>query len=74
MKRQAGKKEKIEDYKIKLSEETIFTGPGTVPTSDASVARTSIKEMVSLLRKASQKGIFEPRKTDRYGSFQDLAK
>lgn len=58
-------------YKIKVAGETILTGPGTVPTSTASVSHTSIKQMVSLLRKASREGTFELKDVDRkYGSFQ----
>lgn len=61
-------------YKIELSGETIITGPGTVPTSGASVTKTSISEMVSLLRKASRNGIFELKENLKYGSFQDTTK
>ena len=62
------------DYKIKILGETIVTGPGTVPISAGSVAQTSIKQMVSLLRKASREGMFEPENRDRYGSFQRTTK
>ena len=61
-------------YKIKIAGETIITGPGTVPTSAGSVAQTSIKEMVSLLRKASREGTFEPEDSDKYGSLQSSTK
>lgn len=58
-------------YKIRIAGETILTGPGTVPTSAASVSRTSIKEMTSSLRKASREGTFELKDVDRkYGSSQ----
>lgn len=60
--------------KLKLLTGTFTIGPGTVPTSGASVSQTSIKDMTSLLRKASRKGIFEIKESDRYGSLQDLAR
>ena len=62
------------DYKIKVAGEIIITGPGTVPRSEGSVAQTSIKQMVSLLRKASREGIFEPEDTYKYGSLQSSTK
>lgn len=62
------------NYKIKILGETIVTGPGTVPTSAGSVAQTSIKQMASLLRKASREGIFEPEDTYKYGSLQSSTK
>lgn len=70
-------KKKIKEvlhYKIELPGETIFTGPGTVPTSGASVAQTSIKEMVSLSRKASREGVFESIESQDYGSFSNPTK
>ena len=62
------------DYKLKIAGQIIITGPGTVPTSTASVARTSIKDMVSSLRKASREGTFEPEESDKYGSLQNSTK
>lgn len=62
------------DYKIKILGETIVTGPGTVPRSAGSVAQTSIKQMVFLLRKASRDGIFEPENNYKYGSLQSSTK
>jgi hypothetical protein len=55
------KKVKSEDEKeliLKLPGETIIVGPGTVPTSTASAAHTSIKEIVAGFRKASKMGLF----------------
>lgn len=60
--------------KLKLLMGNFAFGPGTVPTSGASVSQTSIKEMTSLLRKASRKGIFEVKESDKYGSLQNLAR
>ena len=62
------------DYKLKIAGEIIITGPGTVPRSAGSVSQTSIKEMVSLLRKASREGTFEPEDSDKYGSLQSSTK
>jgi len=62
------------EYKIKILGETIVTGPGTVPRSAGSVAQTSVKEMVSLLRKVSREGIFEPEDSHKYGSLQSSTK
>lgn len=46
-------------YKIQLTGETVIVGPGTVPTSTASVSETSIKEVSSGFRRASRLGIFD---------------
>lgn len=59
--------------KLELLTGSFTIGPGTVPTSGASVSQTSIKEMTSLLRKASRKGIFEVKENDKYGYLQGLA-
>lgn len=48
-----------EIIKIKLPEETVTVGPGTVPTSGASTSSTSVKEMSTSLRKASRVGLFD---------------
>lgn len=37
----------------------IIIGPGTVPTSTASVPTTSIKDMIKEFRRASKLGLFE---------------
>lgn len=63
-----------EHYKIILPGEVISVGPGTVPTSGASVSQTSMKEMVSLLRKASREGIFDSDDNHEYESFHDRTK
>lgn len=44
---------------IKLPGETVIVGPGTVPSSSASPARTSIEEMSAALKKASKLGLFD---------------
>lgn len=54
-----------EQYKIKLPGEIITIGPGTVPTSTASVSKTSIKEVSSGLRRASRIGLFDPTSSTR---------
>lgn len=55
---------------LKLPEGIFSVGPGTVPTSAASVAQTSIEEITSLSRKASRKGTFESKEREEYGSLQ----
>lgn len=50
----------LDQPKIKLFGETITVGPGTVPTSAASVTETSITDVVSGAKKASKLGLFEP--------------
>ena len=60
--------------KIKLPMGSFTIGPGTVPTSGASVSKTSIEEITSLSRKASRKGTFEPKESEEYGSFQGTAR
>lgn len=47
------------EIRLKLPIETVILGPGTVPTSGASVGTTSIPEMSSSLRKASKAGLFD---------------
>lgn len=44
---------------LKLPTETVIVGPGTVPTSGASLSTTSIEEMSISLRKASKVGLFD---------------
>ncbi len=44
---------------IPLIDEFVIVGPGTVPTSLASVSKTSIKEMSVGLKKASDLGLFD---------------
>ena len=46
-------------YTIQLPGEIITVGPGTVPTSTASVSETSVKEISSGFRRASKLGIFD---------------
>lgn len=64
------KTQKSVTYEIKLPGEWITIGPGTVPTSGASVAQTSIKDMVSKLRKASKEGLFKEKEDRRYESLR----
>ena len=52
---------------IRLPGENISVGPGTVPTSTASVSYTSFKKMASELRKASKEGLFN-NKDEAYGA------
>lgn len=52
-------RDKKTDFTITLLGETITPGPGTVPTSLASVPKTSIKDMISGLKKASRLGLFD---------------
>lgn len=54
--------------KLKLLTGSFAIGPGTVPISGASVAKTSIKEITTLSREASRKGIFESEESYKYGS------
>ncbi|HSW88606.1 MAG TPA: hypothetical protein VLG12_05595 [Candidatus Saccharimonadales bacterium] len=46
---------------IKLPTGTVTIGPGTVPISSASIATTSIKDMITEFRKASRLGIFDDK-------------
>ena len=48
-----------EQHEIQLPGEIVVVGPGTVPTSTASVSETSIKEISSGFRRASKLGIFD---------------
>jgi len=45
--------------KIKLAGQIVIIGPGTVPTSLASVSGTVIQDVISKSRIASKKGIFD---------------
>lgn len=58
---------KEEEFRIKLPEGTVTIGPGTVPTSEGSVKRTIVSEMVSKLRQISKEGIFDSS-TENYGT------
>jgi len=64
---------KVEDLvsvKIILPTQTVVVGPGTVPTSAASVSQTSIKEMSHELREASRDGVFDkPTEKGRNANF-----
>lgn len=44
---------------IEILGQTISIGPGTVPTSSASISQTSISGMTTGFRKASKLGLFE---------------
>lgn len=50
---------KIQHYSLDLPTGTISIGPGTVPTSTASVSETSMKDLISAFRKASRLGVFD---------------
>lgn len=52
-------KRKTVSKTLTLPWRTLSVGPGTVPTSSASLTKTSVKDMVSGLRKASRIGLFE---------------
>lgn len=48
-----------EEITIKLPGETVVVGPGTVPTSTASVSQTSIKDVIAGAKRASKLGLFD---------------
>ncbi len=51
----------MSEYAIKTPGGTIIVGPGTVPTSGASVSGTIITDMISKLKKASKDKIYEDK-------------
>lgn len=56
---------------FKLLGENILIGPGTVPTSGASLSRTSMTQVIDLSREASKEGVFRKQENGAYGSFRD---
>jgi hypothetical protein len=63
-KRKGQQKKFEEGIVIRLYGEDIPTGPGTVPTSLASVSKTSIDEMIKYAKKASELGVFDKTSTN----------
>lgn len=53
--------ESTKKYKttLQLPGKTIFIGPGTVPSSGASVSSTRIEDIAAEFRKASKLGVFD---------------
>lgn len=65
------KVKKGSEYTISLQGELVTPGPGTVPTSTASVSHTSIEEVIKKSREASKEGLFDDVEDQQYEFFNN---